>query len=76
MCAKGWRGKTLFNPSGNRTCVGEYNDQCTPPNLLEGWGTQIGAHVDIMGSFTLIEDIIRVVAGAKREKDLGGVQVY
>ncbi|KAK4337958.1 hypothetical protein RND71_042445 [Anisodus tanguticus] len=74
MCVKGWRGKTRFNPSGIRTFVREYN-HAPPANLLQGRGTQSGAHVDIMGNFALIEDIIRVAAGAAGE-DLGGDQVY
>ena len=74
MCAKGWRGKTRFNPSGIHTYVREYN-HAPPANLLEGRGTQSGAHVDIMGNFALIEDIIRVAAGATGE-DLGGDRVY
>ncbi|KAK9131338.1 hypothetical protein Sjap_011825 [Stephania japonica] len=74
MCAKGWRGKTRFNPSGIPTYVREY-DHAPPATLLEGRGTQSGAHVDIMGNFALIEDIIRVAAGATGE-DLGGDQVY
>lgn len=74
MCAKGWRGKTRFNPSGIRTYVREY-DHSPPANLLEGRGTQSGAHVDIMGNFALIEDVIRVAAGASGE-DLGGDQVF
>ncbi|MCD7465810.1 Phospholipid:diacylglycerol acyltransferase 1 [Datura stramonium] len=74
MCVKGWRGKTRFNPSGIRTFIREYN-HAPPANLLEGRGTQSGAHVDIMGNFALIEDIIRVAAGATGE-DLGGDQVY
>ncbi|KAG9457711.1 hypothetical protein H6P81_002219 [Aristolochia fimbriata] len=74
MCAKGWRGKTRFNPSGIRTFIREY-DHAPPSNLLEGRGTQSGAHVDIMGNFQLIEDIIRVAAGATGE-DLGGDQVH
>lgn len=74
MCAKGWRGKTRFNPSGIRTYIKEY-DHAPPANLLEGRGTQSGAHVDIMGNFALIEDIIRVAAGATGE-DLGGDRVY
>ncbi|WOL20187.1 hypothetical protein Cni_G28990 [Canna indica] len=74
MCAKGWRGKTRFNPSGIKTHVREYN-HAPPANLLEGRGTQSGAHVDIMGNFALIEDIIRVAAGATGE-ELGGDQVY
>ncbi|KAG0450834.1 hypothetical protein HPP92_026729 [Vanilla planifolia] len=74
MCAKGWRGKTRFNPSGIKTFIREY-DHAPPANLLEGRGTQSGAHVDIMGNFALIEDIIRVAAGATGE-DLGADQVY
>ncbi|RWW05238.1 hypothetical protein BHE74_00015633 [Ensete ventricosum] len=74
MCAKGWRGKTRFNPSGIKTYIREYN-HAPPANLLEGRGTQSGAHVDIMGNFALIEDVIRVAAGATGE-DLGGDQVY
>ncbi|KAJ7951546.1 Phospholipid:diacylglycerol acyltransferase 1 [Quillaja saponaria] len=74
MSAKGWRGKTRFNPSGIRNYIREY-DHSPPANLLEGRGTQSGAHVDIMGNFALIEDVIRVAAGAKGE-DLGGDQVF
>ncbi|KAG9130004.1 hypothetical protein Leryth_026740 [Lithospermum erythrorhizon] len=74
MCAKAWRGKTRFNPSGIKTYIREY-DHAPPSNLLEGRGTQSGAHVDIMGNFALIEDVIRVAAGASGE-ELGGDQVY
>ncbi|GMJ07314.1 PHOSPHOLIPID:DIACYLGLYCEROL ACYLTRANSFERASE 1, phospholipid:diacylglycerol acyltransferase [Hibiscus trionum] len=74
MCAKGWRGKTRFNPSGIRTYIREYS-HAPPANLLEGRGTQSGAHVDIMGNFALIEDVIRVAAGATG-KELGGDHVY
>ncbi|KAH7306478.1 hypothetical protein KP509_22G014900 [Ceratopteris richardii] len=74
MCAKGWRGKTRFNPSGAATFVREYN-HAPPANLLEGRGTQSGAHVDIMGNFRLIEDILRVAAGESGE-DLGGDQIH
>ncbi|KAL4195888.1 hypothetical protein AMTRI_Chr04g243330 [Amborella trichopoda] len=74
MCARGWRGKTRFNPAGISTYIREY-DHAPPANLLEGRGTQSGAHVDIMGNFALIEDIIRVAAGATGE-DIGGDQVH
>ncbi|CAI0419455.1 unnamed protein product [Linum tenue] len=74
MCAKGWRGKTRFNPSGIRTYIREY-DHSPPANLLEGRGTQSGAHVDIMGNFALIEDVMRVAAGDSGD-DLGGDRVY
>ncbi|XP_050233148.1 phospholipid:diacylglycerol acyltransferase 1-like [Mercurialis annua] len=74
MSAKAWRGKTRFNPSGSRNYIREY-DHSPPANLLEGRGTQSGAHVDIMGNFALIEDIMRVAAGATGE-ELGGDRVY
>lgn len=74
MCAKAWRGKTRFNPSGIHTYIREY-DHAPPATLLEGRGTQSGAHVDIMGNFALIEDVIRVAAGATGD-ELGGDQVY
>ncbi|KAJ7955950.1 Phospholipid:diacylglycerol acyltransferase 1 [Quillaja saponaria] len=74
MCAKGWRGRTRFNPSGILTYIKEY-DHAPPANLLEGRGTQSGAHVDILGNFALIEDIIRVAAGSNGE-ELGGDQVH
>ncbi|XP_061948900.1 phospholipid:diacylglycerol acyltransferase 1-like isoform X1 [Populus nigra] len=74
MCAKVWRGKTRFNPSGSRTYIREYAHS-PPANFLEGRGTQSGAHVDIMGNFALIEDVMRVAAGATGE-ELGGDQVY
>lgn len=74
MCAKAWRGKTRFNPSGIKTYVREYNHS-PPANLLEGRGTQSGAHVDIMGNFALIEDIMRVAAGGNGS-DLGDDQVH
>lgn len=74
MCAKAWRGRTRFNPSGIRTFIREY-DHAPPANLLEGRGTQSGAHVDILGNFALLEDIIRVAAGASGE-DLGGDRVH
>ncbi|XP_076905274.1 phospholipid:diacylglycerol acyltransferase 1-like [Bidens hawaiensis] len=73
MCAKGWRGKTRFNPSGIKTYVREYEHN-PPSNFLEGRGTESGAHVDILGNFQLIEDIIRVAAGASGE-ELGGDRV-
>nr|CAD1825091.1 unnamed protein product [Ananas comosus var. bracteatus] len=71
---KGMAGENPFNPSGIKTYIREYN-HAPPANLLEGRGTQSGAHVDIMGNFALIEDIIRVAAGATGE-DLGGDRVY
>lgn len=74
MCARGWRGKTRFNPAGIKTFVREYSHS-PPSNFLEGRGSQSGAHVDIMGNFALIEDVIRVAAGATGE-EIGGDQVF
>lgn len=74
MCAKGWRGKTRFNPSGVATYIREY-DHKPPANLLEGRGLESGAHVDIMGNVALIEDVLRVAAGASGE-DLGGDRIH
>ncbi|KAI3920417.1 hypothetical protein MKX01_000756, partial [Papaver californicum] len=64
MCAKGWRGKTRFSPSGIRTYNREYDHAPSSNLLLEGRGSKSGAHVDIMENFALIEDVIRVAAGA------------
>ncbi|BBN19482.1 phospholipid:diacylglycerol acyltransferase [Marchantia polymorpha subsp. ruderalis] len=74
MCQKGWRGKTRYNPYGSQTYVKEYN-HAPPANLLEGRGTQSGSHVDIMGNFALIEDVMRVAAGSSGE-DIGGDRTY
>lgn len=74
MCAKGWRGRTRFNPSGIATYVREYRHK-RPASLLEGRGIESGAHVDIMGNFALIEDVMRVAAGATG-LDIGGDRIH
>ncbi|XP_071734900.1 putative phospholipid:diacylglycerol acyltransferase 2 [Rutidosis leptorrhynchoides] len=74
MCAKGWRGKTRFNPSGSRTYMREYRHK-PPASLLEGRGSESGAHVDIMGNVALIEDVLRVAAGASAA-EIGGERIY
>ncbi|KAF6146779.1 hypothetical protein GIB67_007493 [Kingdonia uniflora] len=74
MCAKGWRGKTRFNPSGSPTYIREYKHKA-PANLLEGRGLESGAHVDILGNVALIEDIMRIAAGVTGE-ELGGDKIY
>ncbi|CAM6085982.1 unnamed protein product [Calypogeia fissa] len=74
MCAKGWRGKTKYNPSGSPAILREF-DHAPPSNLLEGRGTQSGSHVDIMGNFALIEDVLRISAGATGE-EIGGDRYY
>lgn len=65
MCAKGWKGRTQFNPSGIKTQIWEYRHKA-PSSLLEGRGVQSGAHVDIMGNVALIKDVLRVAAGGDR----------
>ncbi|GMG98488.1 hypothetical protein Nepgr_000328 [Nepenthes gracilis] len=74
MCAKAWRGKTRFNPSGMATFNREYHHK-PPSSLLEGRGLESGAHVDIMGNVGLIEDVLRVAAGATGE-ELGGDRIH
>lgn len=74
MCAKGWRGRTRFNPSGLATYIREYKHKA-PASLLEGRGLESGAHVDIMGNVALIEDVLRVAAGASGA-ELGGDRIY
>ncbi|KAK9153806.1 hypothetical protein Sjap_001286 [Stephania japonica] len=71
MCARGWRGKTRFNPSGSPTRIREYRHKA-PANLFEGRGFESGAHVDILGNVAMIEDIMRVAAG----EELGGDRIY
>ncbi|KAL9416370.1 hypothetical protein AB3S75_039545 [Citrus x aurantiifolia] len=74
MCAKGWRGRTRFNPSGTATYIREYQHK-PPASLLEGRGLESGAHVDIMGNVALIEDVLRVAAGAS-SSEIGGDRIY
>lgn len=74
MCAKGWRGKTRFNPSGSPTYIREYRHK-PPASLLEGRGLESGGHVDIMGNIALIEDVLRVAAGASAV-EIGGERIY
>ncbi|KAJ9540428.1 hypothetical protein OSB04_026934 [Centaurea solstitialis] len=74
MCAKGWRGKTRFNPSGSATYIREFRHK-PPASLLEGRGAESGGHVDIMGNVALIEDILRVAAGASGA-EIGGDRIY
>ncbi|CAI9778360.1 unnamed protein product [Fraxinus pennsylvanica] len=74
MCTKGWRGKTQFNPSGISTYIREYKHK-SPANLLEGRGSESGAHVDILGNVALIEDVLRVAAGTSGS-ELGRDRIY
>nr|AHA57449.1 phospholipid:diacylglycerol acyltransferases 6 [Linum usitatissimum] len=74
MCAKGWKGRTRFNPSGISSYVREYQHK-PPASLLEGRGAESGAHVDIMGNVGLIEDVMRVAAGATGS-EIGGDRIH
>lgn len=74
MCAKGWRGRTRFNPSGISTYIREFKHKASA-SLLEGRGLESGAHVDIMGNIALIEDVLRVAAGVSGA-ELGGDRVH
>ncbi|KAL7154000.1 hypothetical protein ABFS83_04G206000 [Erythranthe nasuta] len=74
VCAKPWRGKTRFNPSGISSYVREYKHKA-PLNFLEGRGLESGGHVDIMGNVALIEDVLRVVAGASGS-EIGGDRIF
>ncbi|XP_057838500.1 phospholipid:diacylglycerol acyltransferase 1 isoform X1 [Cryptomeria japonica] len=74
MCAKGWKGKTRFNPSGMATHIREYV-HVPRTNLLEGRSMQSATHLDILGNVALIEDIMRVAAG-ETSKEMGTNKVY
>ncbi|KAK1394404.1 hypothetical protein POM88_013460 [Heracleum sosnowskyi] len=74
MCAKGWRGKTRFNPSGSATYVREYRHK-EPSSMFEGRGLESAGHVDIMGNVALIEDVLRIAAGATGS-ELGGDKIH
>ncbi|KAK4741900.1 hypothetical protein SAY87_025488 [Trapa incisa] len=64
MCAKAWRGKTRFNPPGSPTYLREHRHRAPA-----------STHVDIMGNVALIEDVLRVAAGASG-LELGGDQIF
>ncbi|WCJ41687.1 phospholipid:diacylglycerol acyltransferase [Euphorbia peplus] len=74
MCAKGWRGKTRFNPSGSPAFLREYHHK-PPSSLFEGRGIESGSHVDIMGNFGFLEDVLRVAAGATGP-EIGGDRIH
>lgn len=74
MAAKGWKGRTKYNPGGVKAIMREYK-HVAPANFLEGRGTQSGNHVDVMGNYAMIEDILRIAAGQTAEQ-LGGDRFY
>ncbi|KAE9593158.1 putative transferase [Lupinus albus] len=67
MCAKGWRGRTRFNPHGIATYIREYKHKQQ--------GIESGESFNIMGNVALVEDILRVAAGAKGE-DISGDRIF
>ncbi|KAI9076243.1 hypothetical protein K1719_041816 [Acacia pycnantha] len=76
MCAKGWRGRTRFNPSAISTYVREYIHKQASPSLLQRMrGLESGDHIDIMRNYELIEDVVRVAAGATGS-DIGGDRIF
>lgn len=75
MCAKGWHGRTRFNPSGMATYIREYQHK-QPGSFREGRGLESGASAsNIMGNFALVEDVLRVAAGASGA-DIGGDRIF
>ncbi|TKY67127.1 putative phospholipid:diacylglycerol acyltransferase 2 [Spatholobus suberectus] len=63
MCAKGWHGRTRFNPSGMATYTREYQLK-QPGSLIDRRGLERGPSSNIMGNAAFIEDVLRVAAGA------------
>lgn len=76
MCSKGWRGRTRFNPSGISTYVREYLHKQSSPSLVHRIrGLDSRAHIDIIRNYELIEDVVRVAAGATGS-DIGGERIF
>ncbi|CAJ1979198.1 unnamed protein product [Sphenostylis stenocarpa] len=71
MCAKGWRGRTRFNPSGMATYAREY--QLKQGGSLVDWGRRESSN--IVGNVALIEDVLRVAAGTTGV-DIGGDRIF
>eukprot|EP01135_Chromosphaera_perkinsii_P001926 Nk52_evm75s212 gene=Nk52_evmTU75s212 len=66
MCAKGWRGtkdgkKSLLNPSGTKSIIREYPHFPVPITTDVRGDHKSGDHVDIMGNYEMIEDIIKII---------------
>lgn len=62
MCRNGWKHEHL-NPSGIKTITREYKHE--PISLVQDvrGGPKSADHVDIMGNFEMISDILQIVAG-------------
>ncbi|KAF7823299.1 putative phospholipid:diacylglycerol acyltransferase 2 [Senna tora] len=76
MCAKGWRGTTRFNPSGVSAFVREFRHK-QQPSMFHGVRDMesTGAHINVMGNFGLVEDVLRVAAGATGA-EIGGDRIF
>ncbi|RVX20156.1 putative phospholipid:diacylglycerol acyltransferase 2 [Vitis vinifera] len=68
------KGGNPVQPICIATYVREYRHK-PPASLFEGRGVESGAHVDIMGNVALIEDVLRVAAGATGA-EMGGDRIY
>lgn len=75
MCAKGWRRRTRFNPSGMATYIREYQLR-QRSSVLEGRGLESRSRVNnIIGNTALIQDVLRVAAGAAGA-NIGGDRIF
>jgi len=62
--------ETLLHAQASRRWR-ENTTMCPPRTLLEGRGTQSASHVDIMGNYALIEDVLRLRLRARGAKTSG-----
>lgn len=61
MCVKGWKGKTPWNPAGIEVVTQEYLHN--PDGLDLRGGATTAEHIDILGSKSLNDAILRIAAG-------------
>jgi len=76
MCVKGWKNP-IYNPSGMKVITREYQHILLPifeasqfgiDSVIRG-GASTAEHVDIMGNYNLLEDILRVVSGNNKSEE-------
>eukprot|EP00388_Colpodella_angusta_P007617 GDKJ01021414.1.p1 GENE.GDKJ01021414.1~~GDKJ01021414.1.p1 ORF type:complete len:922 (+),score=201.82 GDKJ01021414.1:416-2767(+) len=58
-----WKGKTFWNPANVTSIVKEYPYESSTPVYEVRGGRKAADHVNIMGNFELIGDIINIVTG-------------
>eukprot|EP00457_Paulinella_chromatophora_P002733 gb/GEZN01002738.1/.p1 GENE.gb/GEZN01002738.1/~~gb/GEZN01002738.1/.p1 ORF type:complete len:679 (-),score=69.29 gb/GEZN01002738.1/:229-2265(-) len=63
MCARGWRGKQS-NPGRSRLLTREYLDEPTLMDDLFRGNTKSSNHMDILGNYEVIADIITLASGS------------